>query len=60
MVDRRVKWDFIFDDLMCLDILFKNEFVYRWVFSLDMGKGNGFGDIVNLLNVDENIIDRLM
>lgn len=58
MADRRVKRDSIFDDLTRQDILFKNESVYRWAPSLDMGKGNGFGDIVNSSNVDENTIDR--
>lgn len=58
MADRRAKRDSIFDDLTRQDILFKNESVYRWAPSLDMGKGNGFGDIVNSSNVDENTIDR--
>lgn len=58
MANRRVKRDSIFDDLTRQDILFKNESVYRWAPSLDMGKGNGFGDIVNSSNVDENTIDR--
>lgn len=58
MADRRAKRDSIFDDFTSHDIRFKNESIYRWAPSLDVGKGNGFGDIVNSSNVDENTLDR--
>ena len=63
MEDGRVKRGFPVDDLTSQNIPFvlHNDSFYRWAphfGSGEMSKGNGFGNIVNTSNIDENTLDR--